>query len=59
MSLFNRIMWFKSPKYNIYASRNIRIYALEWMLLDKEEINTFFVLQMAGACFQTISMATI
>ena len=41
MSLFNRIRWFKSPKYNIYVSRNIRIYALQWMLLYKEEINTF------------------
>ena len=28
MSLFTRIRWFKSPKYNIYVSRNIRIYAL-------------------------------
>ena len=57
MSLFNRIRWFKSPKYNIHVPRNIRICALQWMLLDEEEINIFFVLQMVGVCFQTISMA--
>ena len=41
MSLFNRIRWFKPPKYNIYVSTNICIYALQKMLFDREEINTF------------------
>ena len=41
MSLFKRIRKFKPPKNNIYVSTNIRIYALQYMLFDKEEINTF------------------